>query len=215
MSKSSTGSRPDAPDTSTRWIDDFGALDVTQKLVAETVPFVRALDQPGHVSNDKAPIAAHGHDAEIRGQRRERDSRQSWARGGNAGDERGLARVGKADQADVRQQLQLQPQMSLFARLAGLVLARCAVGGGREVRVAKPAASALGDQHSLTRHRQVRELFGRSWYLGIVQDDERADRHLDFEVFAVASRSQRALTLSAALRPRTPGVNRKWTSVLR
>jgi len=65
--------------------------------------------------------------------------------------------------------------------------------------VPKPAASAFCDQDSLSRNRQVRELFGRAWYVGIVQDDERAERRFDFEVVAVASRFQCALTMSTAL----------------
>jgi hypothetical protein len=34
------------------------AIEVLQEPVAEPVAFVRALDQPGHVGDDEAPVAA-------------------------------------------------------------------------------------------------------------------------------------------------------------
>ena len=48
------------------------ALDVAQELVAEPVALVRAFDQPGHVGDDEAAIAAERDDAEVRRQRGER-----------------------------------------------------------------------------------------------------------------------------------------------
>ena len=64
-----------------------------------------------------------------------------------------LAGVGIADQADVGEQLQLEVKVELFAGLAGLHLARRAIGGGGEVRVAEPAAAALGDAARAGRPR--------------------------------------------------------------
>ena len=55
------------------------ALDVTQELMAETVSFVRAFDQPGDVGDDEAALVAQRDDAEMRRERRERDSRRSSA----------------------------------------------------------------------------------------------------------------------------------------
>ena len=49
------------------------------------------------------------------------------------------------------------------------------------MRVAQPAASALGDQHALADDRQVGDLLELAG-LGIVLEDERADRHRDVEV---------------------------------
>ncbi len=71
------------------------------------------------------------------------------AGGGDAGDERGLAGVGIADQADVGQQLQFQAIGALLAGAAQFVLARGLVGGGGEVLVAASAAAALGDDQAL------------------------------------------------------------------
>ena len=71
---------------------------------------------------------------------------------------RRLAGVGEADEADIGEQLQLEPQIEFFAGLAGLQLARRAVGGRCEVRVAKTAASALRDQHALADVGQIGDL---------------------------------------------------------
>ena len=58
MSKSSTGSRPDAPRHVHQVHQHLRALDVAEELVAEAMPFVRALDEPGHVGDDEAAIVA-------------------------------------------------------------------------------------------------------------------------------------------------------------
>src|SRR5215831_16486250 len=59
VSKSSTGSRP-------------VALEMPQKLMAETEPAMRAFDQSRHVGDDEAAVAGQLHDAEVWRQRRER-----------------------------------------------------------------------------------------------------------------------------------------------
>ena len=118
----------------------------------------------------------------------------------DARDERRLAGVGKADEPDVGEQLQLQPKLSLLARLARLRLARRAIGRRREVRVAEAAASALGDEHALADVGQIGELRrATSGMLRIAHEDERADRHGDLEVVAVAPGLERALAAAAAL----------------
>ena len=58
VSKSSTGSRPDALDTSTRCTRIL-VRSMSEKLVAEAVA-VRALDQAGRVGDDEAAVAAQG-----------------------------------------------------------------------------------------------------------------------------------------------------------
>ncbi len=60
-----------------------------------------------------------------------------------------LPAFGIADQADVGQQLQLQPIGALLARPAQLVLARSLVGAGGEVLVAAAAAAAFGNHEAL------------------------------------------------------------------
>ena len=187
MSKSSTGSRPDALDTSTRCTSTLVRSMWRRNWCAEAVALLRALDQPGHVGDDEAAIAAQRHDAEVRRQRRERVVGDLRPRRGDAGDQRRLARVGKADQADIGEQLQLQVKGLLFAGLARLGPPRRAVGGRDEPRVAAAAASALGDEHAVALLGEVgRER--RSPPSGSLLEDQRADRHLDLEVRGRCSR---------------------------
>ena len=69
-----------------------------------------------------------------------------------------LPALGKPTRPTSASSFKLQPQMMLFARLAGLVLARRAVGGRGKVRVAQAAAAALGDEHALADVGEIGEL---------------------------------------------------------
>ncbi len=112
--------------------------------------------------------------------------------------QRGLAGVGIADQADVGEQLEREVQRELFAGLARLHLARRAIGGGGEVRVAQPAASALRDAHTLAD--TARSAFSSSSPVsGSRSADERADRNGDVEVVAVPAVAIGARAVAAAL----------------
>ena len=92
------------------------ALEVPQELMAEAQAAMRAFNQPGHVGDDEAAIVAQADDAEVRGQRGERVVRDLRTRGRDARDQRRLAGVREADEADVGEQLQLEPQIFDFAR---------------------------------------------------------------------------------------------------
>ena len=67
--KSSTGSgRPLASETSTRWTQQAGALDVAQELRAQAGAEVRAFDQAGHIGDDEGfllRLLADGDHAEV------------------------------------------------------------------------------------------------------------------------------------------------------
>src|SRR5438445_13895484 len=69
--------------------------------------------------------------------------------GGEAGDERGFADIGVADEAGVGEEAELEAVGALFAGAAELVFARGLVGAGGEVLVAATAASAFGDDDGL------------------------------------------------------------------
>jgi hypothetical protein len=125
---------------------------VAQELDAQAGAEVRALDEAGHVGDDEGLLVrllAHGDHAEVGLEGGEGVVGDLGPRGGDARDERGLAGVGIADQADVGQQLQFQAVAALLAGAAQLVLARSLVGAGGEVLVAAPAAPALGDDDAL------------------------------------------------------------------
>src|SRR5206468_13024120 len=87
--------------------------------------------------------------AEVRRERRERVVGNLGTRGRNTRDERGLARIGEPDQADVGEQLQLEPQEFLFSRLPRLYFPWRPVGRRGKPCVAKPPAPAARDEHAL------------------------------------------------------------------
>ena len=118
------------------------ALDVAEEAVAEARAFVRAFDQAGNVGQHELAAVALDH-AELRVERGEGivgDLRLGRA---HRGEERRLAGVRQPDQAGVGDQLQPQPDPALLAVLAGIGVARRAVGRRLEMRVAEAAVAAL------------------------------------------------------------------------
>src|SRR2546422_9080796 len=81
-------------------------------------------------------------DAEVRLERGERIIGDLGARRGDHREQCALARVRLAQEADVGDELEHQLQPPLLAVLARLPLAPALVRGGREARVAAPAAAA-------------------------------------------------------------------------
>src|SRR5207237_2484295 len=73
----------------------------------------------------------------------------------DARDQRALAHVGIADQADIGQQLQFEAKETLFAGAAEFVLARRLMGGGGEAGIAASAAPAAGDDDALIGARKI------------------------------------------------------------
>ena len=175
-SKSSTGSRP----ADRRHVDDvhqhLGALEMAEETRAEPVPLVRPFDQPGHVGDDERAIAAQPDDAEVRHERGERivgDLRPAAEMREIIVD---LPAFGIADQPDVGQQLQVQPEILLFARQPRLRLARRAVGGGRVAsrcrgRRGRPWRSGRAARRRSGRPPGTYSSSRRSY-------DDGADRHL-------------------------------------
>ncbi len=181
--------------------------------MAEAVALVRAFDQARHIGDHKTAIAAQRDDAEVRRERGEGIIRNLRFRRRYHRDERGLAGVGKTDETHIREQLQREMQIEFFTDLARLHLARRAIGGRREVRVAQAAASAFREPHALADDGEVRYLRELA-RLGILRVDQRADRNGDVEILAAAS----GPSAPAPLPPRGAlysGLNWKWTSVLR
>ena len=93
-------------------------LDVAQELDAESVSFVRSFDQTGDIGDDEAAEVVELHHAELRFERRERIVRDLGPRRREARNERGFAGVRESDQSHIGEQLQLEPQPALVARLA-------------------------------------------------------------------------------------------------
>src|SRR6266508_2410402 len=174
------------------------ALDVTEKLMPEPMTLVRTLDQSRDVGDDEAAVSGERDDAKRWSQRRERVVCNLGLCCRDTGNERGLAGVGIADETDVGEKFQLQPQEPFFARFARLRFSWGAIRGRREVRVAESAASTLCDKHALSNDGQIGELFELTRLLRASRKDECADRNRDVAIDAVASRFVRALAAAAA-----------------
>ena len=99
-------------------------------------------------------------------------TQQSSAAPRKCGNQRRFPRIRKSDQADIRQQLQLQAQAALFARLAIFVLARRLMPRLHEVLISASAASAARRAKSLSRLGEIEELLS-----GLFVKDHRADGH--------------------------------------
>ncbi len=156
MSRSSTGSRPLSLETSTRCTSTLVRSRCRRNWWPSPWPRCAPSIKPGHVGDDEAAIAAQADDAEIGRQRGERIRGDLRPRRRDARDQRRLAGVRKADEADVGEQLHLEAEIFDLAGLARLDVPRRAIGGGRELRVAQAAASALGDEHALRLRRRGR-----------------------------------------------------------
>ena len=157
----------------------LGAVDVPQERETEPCPLGRTFDDAGDVRDDKAAFGAERDDAEHRMQRRERVVRNFRARGGHAADQGRFAGVGQADQADVGEQFQFEPE---FANLAWRALRDAAgrpVGAGLEVGVAEAVSPALRHEQLLAGVEQFPDQFSRAFVV-----DDRAAGHADRQIVA-------------------------------
>jgi hypothetical protein len=100
--------------------EDPRPLDVAEERVAQPGAAARTLDQPRDVRDRRATLVVFRevHDAQVRLERRERIVGDLGTGGGERGEERRLAGVWQADEADVGDQPKLQPQPALLAGLA-------------------------------------------------------------------------------------------------
>ena len=178
---------------------DLGALDVAQELMPESVPAVRAGNEPWDIGHNEAAIVAEGDDTQVRLQRGERVVGNLGACRRDARDECRLAGIGEPDDADVGEQLQLQPQETFGSRRARLGPSWCAVGRRGEAGVAASAASALGDKNALPFLGEVGQQFDLGPFRVLLFEDERADRHGDFEVVGAFAGPVRPLAVLSAL----------------
>ena len=164
--------------------------------MAEAVTRVRAFDQPGHVGDDERALAGQADDAEVGAERGEGIVGDLRPRRRDARNHRRLPGVGEADQPDVGEQLQMEPEILFLAGQARFGAARRAIGGRGELRVAAAADAALGDQEPLSRGRQIGDLHHAVVLLLV---DDGADRHLELDVGALAAGAIRAFAVSAAV----------------
>src|SRR5581483_3317618 len=158
------------------------AFDVAEEAIADTGTFGCALDQARNIGDDElAPLVAD--DSELWAQCRERVVADLGASVADRVEKGRLAGVGKADQADVGEQLEPQPHPHLFAGFTGLMLARGAVGRALVAGVAAPAHSALQLHDSLADLGQV----GEEGAILVIGKDLSPDWHLDHEILSAGS----------------------------
>ena len=131
-------------------------FEMPEELVSQSLPAMRAFDQAGDVRDDKAAFVAQADDAEVRDECGEWVIGDLRTRRGDARDQRRLAGIGKADQAHIGQQLQLEAEELLLAGFSRLDLAGRAVGRRREMGVADAATAALCHQDAVARVCEVR-----------------------------------------------------------
>ncbi|OQA37974.1 MAG: hypothetical protein BWY52_03316 [Chloroflexi bacterium ADurb.Bin325] len=124
--------------------------------MAQARAVVRALDEAGDVGPDHI-AAVEQHHAKLGFERREGIVGHLGPRRADPAQQSGLARVRRADDAHVGQQLELQVQPALLARLAVLRDARGLVDGRAERSVAAAAAAGPRDQRLLARLGQIRQ----------------------------------------------------------
>ena len=157
------------------------ALNMAQEVVAEADALRSTLDQTGDVGADKALLRADADDAQHGGQRREVVVGDLGTRGRNNADERRFADVREADQAHVRNDLQLELEVHILAGQTGLGKLGDLAGRGRKMAVAPAAASALGHDNRLTARQIGHDEVG----LGLLQHG--AAGHADDQVVTVCA----------------------------
>jgi len=116
------------------------------------------------------------------------------ARVGDRGDQRGLACVRHAEQADIGEHFQLELELLLFAGVAGCLLPRRTIDRALEAHVAEATIAALGDHHHLAGLEQLVQDFAG---FGIGQD--RAHGHLQHDVVGGGTEHVGAHAVFAAL----------------
>ena len=157
------------------------ALDVREEVVPEPGAVAGALDQPGDVGDDQLALLALEH-AEHRRERRERIVGDLRRGARQARQQRGLARVRQAHEADVREQLQLQLEPALLAGQPALGEARRLARGRGEALVALAAAAAARDRGALAVREQLPAAPAEVAVVVLERADLGAGRHADLSV---------------------------------
>ena len=155
------------------------AVHVPQKIVAQAGAFAGALDDAGDVRHDEADAVLHPDHAQVGEQGGEVVVGDLGLCLGDHGQQGGLAHIGEAYQAHVRQQLQLQDHVVGLAGQARLGKTGHLPGGGGEVAVAPAAPAASAEDVGLTAGHVLHDL------IGLRVPHQGAPGDLDDEVLAV------------------------------
>ena len=151
---------------------------VLQEADTKTCAFSRAFNQTWNIGNHEALLVVHTHNAEARYQRGERIIRHFRFRRRYRADKRRFTGVWHAQHTHVRQQHQLQHQVTLITRRTHRFLTRSTVNRGFETGVAQTVPAAFSDHQTLTVFGHVAHRFART-----LVDNACPYRHFDGNVF--------------------------------
>src|SRR5260370_41861097 len=163
---------------------------------------MRAFNEAGQIGYNKSPAklgavttgaAISIDNPEIGLQRGEWIVGNFGARRRDHGNQSGFARVGVADQPDIRQEFQFEAKMALFTGESVLMFARGLMPGLGKVLIAASAASAVGDEDALARRGEVSD--GSA----LIVKHQRADRNLQNHVLSGVAGAVGAFSVGAAI----------------
>ena len=161
--------------------------------MTQTGTFRRAFNNARNVRHDERLAVTNAHHAQIRNQRGKVVVCNLRTGSGRHGQQRGLADVRETDEADIRQQLQLQTNLQLLSRHSRLRKPWGLTGRGRKVHIAPAAAAAL----CCDKRLGIRQILDDLSALRIAQN--RAARHTNDQIFAVLAGAALASALLARL----------------
>ena len=162
---------------------DPGALQVGQEFMAQASAVRRALNEAGDVRHDKARRVLQVHDAQDGLQGREVIVGDAGSGIAGHGQEGRFAHVGEADQAHVRDHLELQEELQGAGGLSRLGILGGLHGRGRVVHVAVAAAPAPQEHVAPHVTGHIHDDLAR-----IRLPDDSALRDLDHHVLALFAR---------------------------
>src|SRR5215217_3937985 len=139
-----------------------------EKTVAEAPALAGPRDEPRDVRH---------HDPELGRERSKRILSHPRTSGAECPEQRRLPGVGQTDESDVREDLELEAYLSLFARQTLLPECRRLAGRGREGPVAAPSLAAAGDDEALSRLREVGQK-------AVIVENLRSDGNLEDRILA-------------------------------
>src|SRR5262249_49252252 len=145
----------------------------------ESGAFCRPGDQTWNVRDDKGALAIEANDAEVRDQGSERIISSFGSRARYRGDEGRLSGVGKAEQSQVGEQTQLEPQGALLTGGTRRASLGRLVPGQSKVDIAHPALAAASRHEPISGLGQIAEKLA-----GLRVVDQRASRNAELEIRA-------------------------------
>src|SRR5215207_8687759 len=158
-------------------------LNMTQEVVSQPHAHGGTFDQPRNICQDNGDILIDVRHTQVWFQGCERIGRDFGLGIRQHRKQRGFACVGDANEANIRDELQLQFDAPLFGRFTFFGGARHLIPGSGKVLVPAPAAPAFEYGQCLTRLSQVADQL-----TGVCVGNDGARWHIENQVLAVSPR---------------------------